>query len=276
MRRRGRAARRARAGRPAAPAAGPAGRRDRRSSCPASRSSGAPAAAGGARGRRARPRRRTRRAGGRAPRAAHSSAAEHGDAQPDAGRPRRVGDGPVADQAERGRDLGGVLGRQAQQRAVEQRGLVEVVERLGQRDVVDVRDRSRPGPPPSVRAGSAAEVGEPAVARRPGAAEEHRGPVRGGDGGQVRLGRSAGAGEHRGEQRLARCAAAGRVVGLDAERRDGGAPARPAAAFSSTRACPAPTAAPAWCGAARCARSRAPRACASHSPPSSRRRRRAR
>ena len=149
------------------------------------------------------------------------AAAQHGHAQAQPQRPLRVGDGPVAHQAERGRDLGRVLGREAQQAAVEQRRLVEVVERLGQRHVVDVGDRDRS----LCRSGwiVAREVGEPAVLGTR-AAEEHRRAVRRGDGRQVRLGRTAGAGEQRGEQRRRPLRGGRWIVDLDADRRDGGAP----------------------------------------------------
>ena len=72
------------------------------------------------------------------------AAAQHRHREADAHGQAGVADGPVAHQAERRRDLGRVLGRQAEQRAVEERRLVEVVEGLGERDVVDVRDRRCP------------------------------------------------------------------------------------------------------------------------------------
>ena len=57
-----------------------------------------------------------------------------GEGQPDA--PGGVGEGAAAHQAERGRELAGAAGLQPEDRAVEQGRLVEVVEGLGEPDVV--------------------------------------------------------------------------------------------------------------------------------------------
>ena len=66
-------------------------------------------------------------------------AAQHGHTQADPHQARSgIRDGPVADQAERCGHLGAVLRLQPEHGAVEQGRLVEPVEGLGQRDVVDV------------------------------------------------------------------------------------------------------------------------------------------
>jgi hypothetical protein len=124
------------------------------------------------------------------------AAPDEGDVLCDPDPVRRVAGAAGANQAERRGELGRRLGFQPEHRPIEQRGLVEVVERRGQRHVVDAGKRSvrRPERP------GRREVGQPA---RPsvgvGGDEEHGGAVRRCDRGQVGLVVAAAARQDRGE-----------------------------------------------------------------------------
>ena len=112
--------------------------------------------------------------------------------------PVGVGGRSAADQTERRGELDGLARDEAEHRAVEQCGLVEVVDRLGERDPVG------PGHEP-VAAGTVAggeEVGQPAVGIGARTAEEDGGAVGGGDRAEVGLLGLADAGQDRGEQLL--------------------------------------------------------------------------
>ena len=164
--------------------------------------------------------------------------------------PSGFGDRAVADQAERCGDLRAVLGLQAEHRAVEQRRLVEPVERLGERDVVDVADARTPparGPAPvRSRSPTASSVSSPAPVRQKNTEVPS---------GAATAARSASAGPRRRGSTGASsaCARAAARPGRPS-RAPSAATAAPVRVLvrrsveelSSTRACPAPTAAPAW------------------------------
>ncbi len=144
------------------------------------------------------------------------AAADRGHAQGDADPAFGVGHREVAHEPEGGRDLGGDLGVEAEDGPVEQGGAVEVVGALGEGDVVDGQAGA------GGRAG-AVEVGAPAGASAGisvGAAEEHRGPVEGGDGGEVGLVGAVLAGQDGGEEPLGAARGGGRVGALDGDRGD--------------------------------------------------------
>ena len=109
-------------------------------------------------------------------------------------------------------------GSQPEHGAVEQDRLVEVVERLRERDVVDALEQRRRSASP---AGPSASKSwrQPSPAAVVGAAEEDRGAVGGGDRGEVGLARPARRGEDRGEQRLGARRGRARVGALDARSR---------------------------------------------------------
>ena len=106
----------------------------------------------------------------------------------------------AADEAVGRGELGALLELEPEHRAVEQRRLVEVVERLRERDVVDAGQLGgRAGP----RRAGGDEVGDPAVGvGGVGAAEEHRRAVGRRDRRQVGLVRAAVARQHGREQPL--------------------------------------------------------------------------
>ena len=68
---------------------------------------------------------------------------QRGGAQGDAHASCRVARRPAADEAEGGGDLGGLSRNESEDGTEEQRGLVEVVDRLGDRDMIDLRERGR-------------------------------------------------------------------------------------------------------------------------------------
>ena len=121
-------------------------------------------------------------------------------------------------------ELGAVLQLEPENRAVEQRRLVEVVERLRERHVVDAGELGagvRPG-----RAGRE-EVGDPAVGvGGVGAAEEDRRAVGRRDRREVGLAGPAIAWQHGGEQPLGALRRPERVGALDRDRGHAAGPAR--------------------------------------------------
>ena len=144
-------------------------------------------------------------------------------------------------------------------RAVEQRGLVEPVERLGQGDVVDVAD---PGPAHGPRSSAPAAVRSPTASwcrhrrrsgrRTPRCRRVRRRPTRSASAGP------APAGQHRCQQRLRAGGGVRRIRGFQrpARQRRPRWDARPGRWRSSAAPGhrPATRAAPAWSGAARCGR----------------------
>ena len=191
---------------------GRSGPRGRRSSCPGRRAAARRGRASTRRRRRCR-RRRARRAGARQPPLPTSGTLSAKRTLPSALRAARLRTRPSG----RG-ELVARLELQPEHRAVEQRRLVEVVERLRQRDVVDP---GHVGGGAGARRAGGEEVGEPAVGvGGVGAAEEHRRAVGRGDRGEVRLVGAALARQQRGEQPLGALGRARRVGALDRDRRD--------------------------------------------------------
>jgi hypothetical protein len=146
------------------------------------------------------------------------AAADRGHAQGDADPAFGVGHREVAHEPEGGRDLGRDFRVEAEDGPVEQGGAVEVVGALGEGDVVDGQAGAGGGP-------GAVEVGAPAgvstgISVGVGAAEEHRGPVGGGDGGEVGLVGAVLAGQDGGEEPLGAARGGGRVGALDGDRGD--------------------------------------------------------
>ena len=134
-----------------------------------------------------------------------------------ASRNRPVGslDRAAPEQAVGTRQVLAVVRLQAEHRAIEERGLVEVVEWLRQHDVID-RLQVRVG----VLGLEFDEVPEPVLRAAVRATEEDRGLVRRGDRRQLGLARSAPARQHRREQCRRAFLRAGGIRALDPERRN--------------------------------------------------------
>jgi hypothetical protein len=128
------------------------------------------------------------------------------------------GDRAAAQQAVRVGQFQAVVRAQAQDTAVEQRGLVEVMPGLGERHVVDVRDLAVHGVP-----GAAEVVGPAGMVGVRGPAEEQLGAVRCGDGVQRRVVRVPLPGQDGRQQRSGAPDGGGGVGRLQADRAERGA-----------------------------------------------------